>query len=182
MHMAKSRMLPAAVAIVLLAAAAAGAQGSPDLKASFSPRSINAVPCEGIVWSLRISAPGSGNVSISVTGVPGDWLSYPERASVRGDGEVGIMLNPKEGGFYTLMAEVSRGSETTVARGELWVAREGPYAPGEKQSSSSGGPGTGMFALSGADIGLIVSVAVVCIAALTVFLGLWLHREEPGYV
>ncbi len=180
--MAKCRMLPAAVALALLLSAAAVAQGSPELKASFSPRSINAAPCEGLVWALRISAPGSGDVSIRITGVPGDWLSYPERASVGGDGEVGIMLDPREGGFYTLRAEVSRGSETAVALGELWVAKAGRYVPGEKQASSSGGPGAGMFALSSADIGLAVSVAVVCIAALTVLLGLWLHREEPGYV
>ena len=64
--------------------------------------------------------------TISVSGVPSDWLDYPQTLGVSSDKTINIFVKPKQAGSYKLSIAVQGSSETTNLEAALNVTQATP--------------------------------------------------------
>ncbi|MBN2330207.1 MAG: hypothetical protein JXC85_00150 [Candidatus Aenigmarchaeota archaeon] len=163
------------------------ARGEPEALPSVivKPRFLNTYHGSPVVGELLIITDEPSTYSISITGVPADWLGYSSSVHVDSQESVLYMINPRDSGDYWLSIEVSGSGRVIELEQRLWVGRSQakPMSDGGAAAGDGNGGGlTGMFAYSGQDVALLISAGVFIAAIITVFLGFRFFKENlyPG--
>ncbi len=165
---------------VTISVTGAGYQPPPDgveedVRVSVSPGFLNVVRSNTVMGTISIHSERTQDFWIDIGGVPGEWVDYEEKVRVTGDGESYFIVNPQEEGSHELVIRVWCSTDEFEFSVPLWVARREAYLahePGEEPGDLDGGL-TGMFVLGDYGWTMMLSIAVIIIAIVTVFLG---HR------
>ena len=179
-------LLSVALASMLFSALTVPDGGADGLVVRLRPGFLNTLPCKTVTGKIYIQSAKPATYDISISGVPDEWVGYPESVRVEGEETVNYMVNPKESGSYRLMVTVRGAGETEELEGKLWVGPRQPYEEGPGEEPGSGisltGGVTGMFVMSGEDqavlLSALVSAGVLIAALFSVLLGYSFFKRE----
>ncbi len=180
--MDNSALLAFPMLAVLILASAAGAAG--ETAVTVRPGLINSQQCSSAMGKISISTGNPGMFTISIDGVPDEWLDYESRVHVEDEKTITYVVNPQTAGTYYLTVTVDGpGGFYSEDQVKLWVSKKGTAdlrAAGEEGSGIEGGL-TGMFAFGEQEQLVLLVTAVVVAALFAVFLAYSiLKEEEPG--
>ncbi len=170
----------ALVMVFILALAAASAAGtSVDVR----PGYLDTARFQSAMGKIYIDADSPGRYTVSITGVPEEWLDYPSSVNVQGEEVVSYVVVPRTTGKYTLYITVKGPGGRFDFENRLWVGYPGSAGegvlgnPAEKEPSLEG-QGTGMFSLSEQDSLLALYAFMMIVAVGAVFVGHAVLKEE----
>ena len=172
--MGNSAFIAFVMLFILLLAFSASASA---LSVSLRPGYLNAARFESVMAVAHIEGASPGKYTVSVTGVPGDWLDYQK--TVEGDSEKDV--SPKTAGRYEISVFVSGPGGKADADCRLWVGYPGSVderAFEEEGENSLSGGATGMFTFSEQDTLLALYAFIAAVAVIAVLAGHFILREE----
>lgn len=154
------------------------------------PSFMDAAAFTPVSGTISIETDRPGLYRIAISGVPSDWISYPEtvRVESRKEKAVTYVISPKAAGSYSLFVTVNGPGGSFDFENELWVGYAGSGYPAGSAGAhgDSGAPGggtgdaglTGMFTLSAQNAAIALYTALALAVIITVFLGYMTLRKE----
>jgi hypothetical protein len=160
--------------LLLLPPSALAADTGGSTSVSLSPRIYNTLPCESINGRIDIAAASPGTFSIRMSGIPQEWVEYPESVYVSGKKTVNFIVNPKKGGNYRLRIDVSGSGKTFSFDRKLWVGgndkgAEVAQEPAANETGLAGGM-AGMVSAGAYALPVLVSAGVVLLLSASLIL------------
>ncbi|MBN1896936.1 MAG: hypothetical protein JW789_04415 [Candidatus Aenigmarchaeota archaeon] len=161
----------------------ATAAESADTWVRVAPGFLNTVQCQSMMGKIYIENSAAGTYSLAITGVPEEWLEYPEEVFVEGKKTVTYVVSPSDPGTYRLYFTVEGDDFDFEDNVKLWVSSKETSELGSDEGSGTGMVGglTGMFTFNAENQTLFIYALVAMGAALAVLLGhtMLKHEDEP---
>ncbi len=162
------------------------ALASDPVSVTIRPTFLNTFQCRTVTGKIYIKTDVPATYTISIAGVPAEWVEYPPSVYVDSAKTVNYMINPKKRGDYRLAIKVAGSGETFNFTERLWVGRNQVHGaefdsgagPAETGNGLTGGL-TGMFVLSDLDRPVLLSTGVVIAFLITVLVG-YAFLKETG--
>jgi hypothetical protein len=170
----------AVFALFFLFVGMSGADAS-DALVRVSPSFLNTVQCESMMGSIYIESDTGKTYDIEITGVPDDWLEYPEKVYVEGKETVNYIINPSEAGTYRLTFYVETDGFDFEEDVKLWVSMKETGDLGPEEDDALEGGLTGMFVLSEENQALFIYALVAMGAAVAILLGFMMLKHEDEW-
>ena len=160
--MGNSAFIAFVMLFILLLAFSASASA---LSVSLRPGYLNAARFESVMAVAHIEGASPGKYTVSVTGVPGDWLDYQKTVEVDSEKDVSVVVSGPGG--------------KADADCRLWVGYPGSVderAFEEEGENSLSGGATGMFTFSEQDTLLALYAFIAAVAVIAVLAGHFILR------
>jgi hypothetical protein len=123
------------------------------------PDQLDMLVCTGKSIVVEIYSPVKQTFEINITGIPKDWIRYPEQTNVKGSKIVYVYVSPDEIGNYEIHVSVKAEDFKKEKTIDLYVA------PEEKIEEGYGLTGFITFAEGNWALGLVILIIFVLIVA-----------------